>query len=134
MLPTIRNVVCESSEPTHSLKRFDKAIRHAHARLRASEKRPDLAPIKPVEPIFNFDGEDPDLIPFRQALANTLGPQAYSRYCHGIRFTTDIGAGNRRVLKARKQANSPFQLLDDRRGEQVRKVASEHGFNDVWET
>lgn len=47
--PTIRKMVGSSNEPTHSLRRFDKAVRHEHAKAAANGKPHSVGQSLPVE-------------------------------------------------------------------------------------
>lgn len=126
IIPVITRTMQTSDEPTRVLGRFDKAIRHEHARLTARSQ--GGKPMEPAAPILFFDGEDQRITPLRQDLLKALGPRTYQTYAHGCRFEiTDSGA-----LRIVDNRNPVLRLYDSDRIPKVRAVAAKHGFAQVW--
>lgn len=127
VLPTIRSTVANTSDPTGSLRRFDKQVRHEHARQGANvaagaRYRP------PPEPIYHLEGESPRVEPFRRALAKRMGIGVYSAIVNDrVRFEV---VEDRNAIKVNNQSN--VRIDDGANFHHLRAAAKESGFTDVW--
>lgn len=87
ILPVIRATVAESDDPTSSLKRFDRRIRHAdareRARLRANGKGPSATVPTPT------DDTDPRLAQIRDTLRRDCGGRTYDGWLRPCRLGLD---------------------------------------------
>lgn len=126
IIPVIQRTMQTSDEPTRVLGRFDKAVRHEHARQ--SARAQGGKPMEPASPITYFDGEDQRIQPLRRDLLKALGARTYQTYAHGCRFEiTDSGA-----LRIVDNRNPVLRLYDSDRIPKVTAVAAAHGFSQVW--
>lgn len=132
VLPVIRTVVADSPDPTSSLKRFDKRVRHEHARARG-RKANGSRPPEPQEPVLQPPDEPESFRPLRQALLDRHGARFYCSAFNGIRFE-DVGLchGDKHPLRI----TGPSHLIENLRHGPNRStlmvVAAEHGFTEVW--
>ena len=88
ILPAIRAEMAKSDpeDPTSSLKRFDRAIRHAHARLEAQPKPTSNGA---VVRSLDRDDSDPRLEAIRSDLRTAIGPKRYDAWLKPIRLSVD---------------------------------------------
>lgn len=132
VLPTIRRLVHESADPTSSLARFDKQIRHDHARRTGRPK--DAPPLKPPpEPILEFEGEAEIMRTVRAKILEHLGPRLYALHCHTVKLSSTEGPNDTIPLIVTHQRASPFRLLDAERTPLIHHIAKQNGFTVVWE-
>jgi hypothetical protein len=132
ILPAIRAEVLTSPDPTRTLGRFDKRIRHEHARAKAAEKKSEQY-VPPQVPKLNPDGEDPVFLPLRTDLLEALGERSYCTSLNKIRFKDDGECqGDRHPLKI----EGPDYLLEPVRRGQLAKLildrARNYGFTEIW--
>lgn len=130
VLPTIRAVIADSSDPTSSLARFDKRIRHEHAR--ATGNPVDYRPPKPPDPPqLQFDGEPACAQAIRAELLSALGPMTYASLCHSLRLEEGPGpTGDQKILRAREHFP---KFWDAERPRLLSIIAKRHGFVDAWQ-
>lgn len=131
VIPSIKAVVAESSDPTRTLGRFSARIRHEHARRKAKGDagRPY---VPPASPVLEIADEAPIFRDVRKDLLERMGPAAYSHWCNSVRFEDVADAGaNRRPMRVHDN-NRGSRLVDADRATIVRAVARAHGFTDVW--
>lgn len=131
VIPTIKAVVAESSEPTRTLGRFTKAIAHEHARAKA---RGELGkpPSPPKVPILEPPGEDPVFLPIRQTLLETLGANVYAMAANEIRFH-DVGrCGDKHPLRIGGPDYAKERWTSGTYAPYLRTAAKAHGFTDIW--
>ncbi len=120
ILPTIRKIMAATPDPvTSSLKRFDRDIMGANAQTKARAAQPEEVPI------FKLDGEDERIVPIRQAIATAIGTPAYMALAQRTKFSID---GD--VIKL-NGALAP-RLKDEIGGKRMTRIASQHGFRDIW--
>lgn len=138
VLPTIRHTVANTPEPTRVLGRFDKAIRHEHARKVA--KAATGGPyVPPPSPVTVRDDEEPVFALIRQELLERLGPSSYCTYANQIRMeAVEMGDAPGRDGQPRKpiqvhEANAGYaKFMDSDRPAILLHIAKRHGFNEVW--
>jgi uncharacterized protein YdaU (DUF1376 family) len=130
VLPAIRAVMAKSGDPTSSLKRFDRRVRHDHAKAAGS---PPSKPRTPATPLLTRQDEPPVMKEFRTDLLAALGPSAFTTYCNRVRFE-DLGkqAGGKAVLKVHDPMPGGLGLMDGERTQIVRSVARKHGWTAIW--
>lgn len=128
VIPTIRRMVAESADETRTLGRFDKAIRHAHAK---ADARSSLGKPETPEPVLEPEGEDERFRKLRRALLERMGPFSYAMIGNRTTFEVveDAGAGRRPV---RVTTRGPSKLMDTEWAGLVRAAARSMGFTDVW--
>lgn len=129
VVPTIRAEVAKSHDPTSSLKRFDRAVRHQAARLKATNGsgatyRP------PGSPVLEPPGEDPAFRPLRQALLERCGPHAYCLAYNDVRFE-NVDEGGQVLRVNGPETRIEAVALGPYAGT-TRKAASALGFKAVW--
>jgi uncharacterized protein YdaU (DUF1376 family) len=130
VLPVISGIMAESDEPTNSLRRFDRSIRHRHAKLKAVQDLPEKAkPAPPPEPITSFDDEDERRASLREDLLTEFGPTGYSFYFHKRRFDiVDTPQGDALRTHARNGWAPPLDEIWHR----VKPLVKAHGWSDIW--
>lgn len=84
ILPTIRRVVAESDDPTSSLKRFDRHMRHARAKAGATPPAEANGTPAPVRSIGRDDPDDERLTAIRTTLRSDLGPKRYDSWLKAV--------------------------------------------------
>lgn len=133
VIPTIRHVVAETSEPTRTLHRFRDRIHHEAAKLKATP-RGRYKP--PPSPILEPEDEEPEFRDMRLALLDRLGPAAYSMAANKIRFEriTDVPENRCPVLKVNSldRMNGQPAILEGVYRSVLRNLAMIHGFKEVW--
>jgi uncharacterized protein YdaU (DUF1376 family) len=130
VVPVIERTVAGSTDPTNSLKRFDRAIRHEHARTRAQKGLPDTKPKPPVEPILSYKDEISKVAELRKAVFEKLGRD---KYCFGFNHAriVEIKDGkDNPVLRLSKRA--PFPLDEFASRQTLKPFAKAMGWGDVW--
>lgn len=130
VLPTIKNIVANSNDPTSSLIRFDRHVRHQHAKHGATPASATYKP--PASPILDQPGEEECFAPMRADLLKRLGPATFARYVNPVLFETVPDAPVGRIMRVTDKRNGPMMLMHDDRATAVRAVAKKHGFDDVW--
>lgn len=131
VIPTIKAVIAHSDDPTSSLIRFDKRIRHQHAKQGATPVSASYKP--PASPITDQPGEEECFAALRADLLKALGPTTFSRYVNAVLFeTVEDAPGGRRIMRVIDKRAGPMVLMDDQRATTVRQIARKHGFDDVW--
>lgn len=133
VLPTIRAVVADSPDPTSSLKRFDKRVRHEHARSKAKPRKGNGVYRPPDSPVLKPEGEDPMFRPVRTKLLELVGPQPYCFAFNSARFE-DVGRchGDKRPLRVQGPDHVRNAILSGTYGAALRKAAGPLGFTDLW--
>lgn len=126
VIPTIRATVANSTDPTSSLNRFNRTVRHEHARLSASRStgksyRP------PPSPILTVAGEPEVMTQIRTDLAKAIGPALYAIIANDVRMS-DNGEG---VLVLNGSTHHAQKLANEY-GHKLKPIAKAHGFRDVW--
>jgi hypothetical protein len=127
VIPTIRNAVASSSDPTRILSRFDKAVRHQHARSSANAAN-GKAYTPPASPVLEPPGEDPRFRQLRADLLQRLGPFAFSNLVNPVRFEI-VDDHTMRVTHNRPGS---IGLMDGDRTRIVTNAAKALGFTRVW--
>lgn len=126
VLPTIRRAVAESSDPTTSLQRFDKQVRHNHARQQGSARGTTSA--RSIEPIYSVDGEDERMFHFRQALAKEMGIGLYTTLANErVRFEV---VEDRNAIRI--EGPGRVTLNDGMNAASLARAAKATGFTEVW--
>jgi uncharacterized protein YdaU (DUF1376 family) len=130
VIPTIRAVIADSTDPTSSLLRFDKRIRHEHARRTG---RPLNAPPPPIAvPELEFPDEHAQFKPLRAELLKHLGTARYCALVNSVRFAhLEDDARNPLILNSAKPG-AANRLFDGETAPIVRSLARKLGFRDVW--
>lgn len=129
VLPTIREVIANTNDPTSSLIRFDKRIRHQHAKRAAT---PEGRPYKPpAAPMIDNPGEEPCMAALRADLLKALGPQTYARYANAV-LLESLDQNDQRILRVTDKRPPSMSLMDADRAPKVRAIAKRHGFDTVW--
>jgi uncharacterized protein YdaU (DUF1376 family) len=132
VLPIIRRMTAEASEPTRVISRFDKAIRHEHARAKAAGT--DRGKYRPVEsPVLDRPDESEVFRPLREALLKQLGIEAYCTFVNPVRFVevTD-GPPRSKPMRVVDPRPPTVGLMASDRGQHVRRFAKQIGFTQVW--
>lgn len=131
VLPTIRDVIAKSTDPTSSLKRFDKRIRHEAARHRGAKANGSDPPRPPREPLLEPPGEDPMFRPVRADMLKHLGAQLYALILNDVRF--DVAEqGDRRNLAVNGREYMTEVVVHGRNAPALLQVARAHGFDGLW--
>jgi hypothetical protein len=121
VLPTIRRLIADDSDPTSSLKRFDRHVRHEHARVGARPKG-NGKPLEQAGP----DAPDPRIERLRTDLRRETPARAYDGWLRPITFTLD---GTALI------ATLPSQFMADwvlnHFAEIFRTQAERHGFSEI---
>lgn len=131
IIPTIKSIIANSNDPTSSLIRFDKHVRHQHAKSGATPASMSYKP--PAAPITDQPGEEECFAPLRADLLKAMGATTFSRYVNAVLFETVPDApGGRRIMRVIDKRSGPMVLMDDQRATTVRQIARKHGFDDVW--
>jgi hypothetical protein len=128
VIPSIKAVIAEASEPTRTLGRFRARVDHEHARQAA---KPNGAYRPPASPILDPPGEDPALRPMRYALLERLGPQLYSLLLNPVVFEPD-GQGDKRLLRVNGMAHMVEIVVNGTNAPAIRAAAREAGFTELW--
>lgn len=138
VVPTIRHTVANSSDPTRTLGRFDKAIRHEHARS-AAKAATGKAYKPPASPITVREDEEPVFALIRQELLERIGPQNFAMFVNTVRFeavdmtgTAPRDGKERTPMRIVPDRPGGVSLFDGDRRSIVRTIAAKHGFNEVW--
>jgi uncharacterized protein YdaU (DUF1376 family) len=134
VIPTIRSIVAKTTDPTSSLKRFDRHVRLEHAKAQGAAKNNGSKPYRPPDhPRIEIEGEDGAMASLRRDLLEALGPSAYCIFANPIRLeaVTDAGAG-RSPLRIRDPRPGSLNIMDGDRAGIVRSIARKHGFDDIW--
>lgn len=130
VIPSIKAVVAETSEPTRTLGRFRARIDHEHARRKARNgSGRDYTP--PKSPNLAPEDEDPQFRPFRQRLLDHFGPQLFSLLINDVRFSAEL-QGDRRLLAVNGREYMTEVVVNGLNAPAVRKAAREAGFADIW--
>lgn len=123
IIPTIRTVMADAGDdPTSDMIRFDRQIRHAHARSSARPKRGNGAAKVELGP----DGPDPRFELIRTALRRDCGGRTYDGWLRPIRFDLD-GTELLAELPSTFMADWVLSHFADRIGNE----AAHHGFTAV---
>lgn len=132
VLPTIRQLCSASSDPTSSLKRFDRQVRHEHARHGNAKLNGSAPPTPLPDPITRFDDESPEIEPIRRAMLKRMGRAPYAASAHSVRLEIAEGHGpHQRVLYAHQRGRfSAF--WDGNNPAMMRTIAQAHGLADAW--
>ena len=131
VIPTIRSIIAKSSDPTSSLKRFDRQVRLEYAKVGAAEAS-GTAYREPPSPILEPEGEDERFRPIRADLLARLGVWAYCTFANPVRFTIEEAGNGDPVMKVEEKHYSSSRLMDGERIPIVRSIAAKHGFPKVW--
>jgi hypothetical protein len=100
--PAIRRVITANDEPTHSLNRFSKAVRHDHARSNANGKPGAKTPTAALPPIPAHDDDDPRIDELRDELRKRCGTRTYDSWLSPEHVAFSIN-GRGLVLQVRSQ-------------------------------
>lgn len=130
VLPTIERTVAESSEPTNSLKRFDRAVRHQHARTRAQKGLPETKPAPPAKPITSYDDEPETVAKLRSALLEKLGNDGYCAHFNRAKVESVDAANGKTALRIKSRA--PYQIDAFTASQLAAPVAKSMGWDEVW--
>lgn len=133
VVPTIQHTVANSSDPTRTLGRFDKAVRHEHAR-RGAKAATGAPYVAPASPITQREDEDPVFATIRQELLERMGASAFSIFVNPVRFeAVDMDQGStRKPVRVHEGRQGSSRLMDGGRTGIVKAVVTRHGFNEVW--
>lgn len=138
VIPIIDGIMAKASpdDRTRTLGRFRQHIAHAHAR-RIAQLKTGIKPAPPpekIDPIFLFDGEPPEVEPFRRDLHDAVGEWGYTRYLHQVRFRPlgpeEMGDDERRPLEAKGEFLGKRYLTDQR--QRIIGIVKRHGWTDLW--
>jgi uncharacterized protein YdaU (DUF1376 family) len=130
VLPVIERTVATSAEPTNSLKRFDRAIRHEHAKARAQKNLPDTKPLPPREPILSYKDEIARVAELRKAVFDKIGATRYIASFNHARIEQILNGRDRPVLRLSKRA--PFHVDEFNSRETLKPFAKAMGWDEVW--
>ena len=138
VLPTILHTVANSSDPTRTLGRFDKAVRHEHAR-RGAKAATGAPYVAPASPITVREDEEPVFALIRQELLERMGAPRFCLFVNDVRFESVDMEGSpprdgkpRTPMKVNQLKPGSSQLMYGEHAPIVRHVAARHGFNEVW--
>lgn len=138
VVPTIQHTVAHSSDPTRTLGRFDKAVRHEHAR-RGAKVATGGPYVPPPVPITVVEDEAPVFALIRQELLERMGATSYCATANHVRFeAVEMGDtphrdGKPRIpMKVIEPTKGFGKFMDGDRPSILRAVAKRHGFNEVW--
>jgi uncharacterized protein YdaU (DUF1376 family) len=132
VLPTVRYIVANSNDPTSSLARFDRKVRHEHAKARATPSATGRAYQPPAAPILDGPGEPPVCGQIRRELLERLGPGPFAALVNPVRFEPVEDAGGKRKPLRIIDSRTVNRLDDGERSGLLRAIAKRHGFTDVW--
>ena len=131
VIPTIRNVIANSTDPTGSFQRFDKRIRHEHARKAAQPK--GSAYVAPQTPIVEVEGEPEVMTAIRRAMLERLGPVAYCHVMNPIRLEpVEDAGGERKPIKVIDPRPTTMKLENGPHHSMLLAIAKHHGFTGLW--
>lgn len=137
VVPTILHTVANSSDPTRTLGRFDKAIRHEHARS-AAKAATGKPYVPPASPITMREDEAPVFALIRQELLESMGAASFAMFVNDVRFEAVDMAG---VPPRDGKERTPMRVIEPRNGRKLldggrtallRQIAAKHGFEEVW--
>lgn len=136
VIPTIKHVIANSPDPTSSFARFDKRIRHEHARRGAQPKNGAAYKAPAVPIVEGVDGEDARCVAIRRALLDRLGPALYCTMVNEIRLQPvhpdEMGDNDKRrpirVITKRVVGS----IMNGEHASVLRNAARSQGFTDVW--
>lgn len=130
VIPIIESTMAKSTDETSSLQRFERRIRHEHARQQAQSKEPTVTP---PEPLLEPPDEDPQFRPLRQALLRAMGPVNFAYRFNKVRFDT-VNAGDKAVrpLQVTGFTHLTDQLMSGEISIVLRRIARDHGFTTLW--
>jgi uncharacterized protein YdaU (DUF1376 family) len=132
VVPTILHTIANSSDVTRTLGRFDKAIRHEHAR-RGAKAATGGAYVAPPSPITSREDEEPVFALIRQQLLERLGVTAYCATANRMKLeTVEMGDTDKRRPLRVVEGRGGARFLDGDRTTILRQIAQQHGFTDVW--
>jgi uncharacterized protein YdaU (DUF1376 family) len=130
VIPAIRAEVLQTDEPTRTLGRFNKRIRHEAARHAASKAK--AQPYRaPQVPKLNPEGEDPKFLPLRTDLLDKLGDATYCLAFNPITFR-EGEQGDKRILVVNGRDYETDRLRHGRFKALLLASAQPYGFADVW--
>jgi hypothetical protein len=131
-IPTIRSAIAHTTDPTSSLKRFDRAVRLEQAKHAGSSGTGAYR--APVAPITEWEDEPPVCALIRADILAALGTATYIGMGHSIRLepltADDMGDDPRRPIRIEKRGPSRFP--ENERDAHVLRAARKHGFTHVW--
>lgn len=132
ILPCIRATMARSGDDrTSSLKRFDRAVRHEHARQSALRTNGSQPAKPPPDPILEHPEESPELADFRRAAFEQLGPWVFDRFANHALFEPERQPNGRLILFALFAPNARrITIHDDELA--FARIARRHGFDDLW--
>lgn len=131
VIPTIKAMIAASDDPTSSLARFDKRIRHEHAKRSAQPPSASRSGA-PLEPRYEFTGEHERFVQFRRDLCAAIGRIDYCNLAHVVRFEQVDDRPIVRVNAAPHAYGNANHRLTDHCLTTLVHIARRHGFNQVW--
>lgn len=132
VVPTIRQIVLTTDNPTRTLGRFNRDVRHQQAKRAASVRRGEpYAP--PAVPKLNPEGEDPEFLSLRTDLLEQTSPAWYCLFLNSVTFEDlgDQGHG-RRPLKIHGLDYLVNDLRHGRFGALILNAAKPYGYTALW--
>lgn len=129
VIPTIERIVAKSDDPTSSLRRFDKAVRHEHAKTRAAQNLPSGPPPTIPDPITRFDDEDEDHAELRSNMAEKMDKAHYAFTLNRTKLTT-LHRDGKRILRIERRSDYPID--ESMIQSMIRSPARRMGWSDVW--
>jgi hypothetical protein len=134
VIPTIGTIMAATHDPTSSLSRFDRQIRLAHAKITgtAPAKRGGNGAKPPPTAEFIFAGEPTAIAAVRRDLCDAIGPTAYCRLAHDVRFEQMDERPIIRINPAPGAYGQADHRLKDHCLSTLIRIARQHGFNQVW--
>jgi hypothetical protein len=131
VLPTIRHVIAHSNDPTSSLKRFDKRVRHEAAKHRGAKANGTTPPPPPAVPVLDPPGEDSTVRPIREAMLAQLGPRLFSLLLNEVTFEP-AQQGDRKPLIVHGPSYMVERIVHGDNSRAILATARQHGFTDLW--
>lgn len=130
VIPTIQRVMHESTEPTNSLARFDRQIRHEHAK-RTAKPNGAAPPGPPPEPILAFEDE-PELAQLIRAdMLKHMG-RAYVAQAHSISLRIAPWRSPDELILHVDTRGKWSAFWDGNNPQMMRHLAQKHGLADAW--
>lgn len=132
VIPTIQRIVHDSADHTSSLARFDRQIRHEHARSGAAQANGRKPPGPPPEPILHFDDEPELADAIRADVLKAMGPIAYANQAHSIRLAIEPWRSPEELILHVHTRGKWSPFWDGNNPAMMRHFAQKHGLTDAW--
>lgn len=132
VLPAIRNVVANSTEPVRGLWKFRDSVNHEAAKLKATAAK-GRSYHAPVSPVVERPDEPPVMAQIRTQLLDRLGAQTYCMAFNEVRLVDNREEGDARLpLYVEGSDYLRDKAVFGQFASVLRNAAQAHGFKEIW--